>query len=150
MGARPGTARHHTFHMLRLYEIPSYRITSRHTFVCILRTELKTSTDFTWNCVIVISQYCNFYTHHFLHNLEFGSFKRSNTGSVVPGLTCWFCIPLFDNYLRMALSDEKYSSFKNPYDLYFIKCICWCIYWSLWNIGKFQANCIALQKTSSL
>jgi hypothetical protein len=108
----PGTARHATFHTLRLHEIPSYRIRSRHTFVCILLTELKTSTDFTWNCIILIPQYCKLYTYQFLYILEFWSFKHSNTGSE---LTCGVYIQLFYSYLRLAPSAETCSSFNNPY-----------------------------------
>jgi hypothetical protein len=38
----------------------------------------------------------------FLYILEFENFKHSNTGSVIPRLTCWAYTPLFSDFLRMA------------------------------------------------
>jgi len=61
----------------------------------------------------------------FSYILEYEHCKHSNSGSVIPGWTCWVHIPLFSNSFRMGRQFQNVEEFNKCYELHFIKCICW-------------------------
>jgi hypothetical protein len=75
--------------------------------------------------IILVSQFCNVYAYQLYIYFRILC-KHSNTGSVIPILTCWGYIPLFLHFLRMAPQCQIHRSFNTCCDCtYFVKCICW-------------------------
>jgi hypothetical protein len=77
--------------------------------------------------IILISHFCNFYAYQLFIYFRILC-KRSNTGSVIPRLTCWGYIPLFLNFLRMAPQCQICRCFNTCCDCILCSAyVGWCI-----------------------